>query len=78
MTLERLTELYYSSNAIGPILNVHEESAQCYNESIYTVMLYWGKQVNVLGVMPLDTNEYRVWHTTGYVTAHIQSFQGED
>lgn len=71
-------QLYHSSNAIGPILNVHEKSVQCYNDSIYTVVPYWGKQVNIPGVMLLDTKGYLVWHSTGYVTADIQSFQGED
>ncbi|KAJ5836346.1 hypothetical protein N7447_002372 [Penicillium robsamsonii] len=71
-------QLYHSSNAIGPILNVLEENSQCYNESIYTVVPYWGKQVNIPGVMLLDTKGYLVWHTTGYVTADIQYFQGED
>ncbi|KAJ5685854.1 hypothetical protein N7536_008473 [Penicillium majusculum] len=71
-------QLYHSSNAIGPILNIHEESVQCYNESIYTVVPYWGKQVNIPGVMLLDTKGYLVWHSTGYVTADVQSFRGED
>lgn len=71
-------QLYHSSNAIGPILNIHDKSALCYNESTYTVVPYWGKQVNIPGVMLLDTKGYLVWHTTGYVTADIQSFQGED
>jgi hypothetical protein len=32
----------------------------------------------VPGVLILDTNGYLVWHTTGYVTADIQSYRGED
>lgn len=71
-------QLYHSSSAIGPILNVHDRSEQCYNDRIYTVVPYWGKQVNVPGVMLLDTEGYLVWHQTGYVTADIQTFRGED
>ncbi|KZN84936.1 hypothetical protein EN45_090990 [Penicillium chrysogenum] len=71
-------QLYHSSSAIGPILNIHEENSQCHNESLYTIVPYWGKQVNVPGVLILDTNGYLVWHTTGYVTADIQSYRGED
>ncbi|OQE12530.1 hypothetical protein PENVUL_c001G06514 [Penicillium vulpinum] len=71
-------QLYHSSNAIGPILNVHKESVQCYNGSIYTVVPNWGNQVNIPGVMLLDTKGYLVWHTSGYVTADIQSFRGEN
>jgi hypothetical protein len=71
-------QLYHSSNAIGPILNYHDKNEECHNDRLYTVVPYWGKQVNIPGVMLLDTEGYLVWHTTGYVTGDIQSFEGED
>lgn len=48
------------------------------NDTLYTVVPYWGKQVNIPGVMLLDSEGYLVWHNTGYVTGDIQSFYGED
>ena len=71
-------QLYHSSSAIGPILNYHDKSEECHNDRLYTVVPYWGKQVNIPGVMLLDTEGYLVWHTTGYVTGDIQSFEEEN
>lgn len=71
-------QLYHSSSAIGPILNYHDKSEECMDDGLYTVVPYWGKQVNIPGVMLLDSEGYLVWHNTGYVTGDIQSFGGED
>lgn len=71
-------QLYHSSAAIGPILNYHNKSEECLDDRLYTVVPYWGKQVNIPGVMLLDAEGYLVWHTTGYVTGDIQTSQGEN
>ncbi|KAJ5794772.1 hypothetical protein N7457_001371 [Penicillium paradoxum] len=71
-------QLYHSSRAVGPILNIHDESEECYNDRIYATAPYWGGQVNVPGVMLLNTKGNLVWHSTGYGTAGIQSHLGED
>ncbi|CAG7931562.1 unnamed protein product [Penicillium olsonii] len=71
-------QLYHSSNAIGPILNYHNKSEGCFNDDLYTVLPYWGKQVNIPGLMLVDAEGYLTWHSTRYVTGDVQAFQGED
>lgn len=71
-------QLYHSSNAIGPILNYHNKSEECLSDDLYTVLPYWGKQVNIPGLMLLDAEGYLTWHSTRYVTGDVQAFQGEN